>query len=64
MGTGGDGREVQEDRKFMFLQDFQSPGEKNEADVCDDLIQGCPQILYMQSSISLDLASKSVFKWS
>jgi len=41
----GDGREVQEDRKFMFLQDFQSPGEKNEADVCDDLIQGHPHIL-------------------
>lgn len=46
---GGDGREVQKDRKFMFLQDFQSPGEKNEADVCDDLIQGCPQILIVHA---------------
>lgn len=42
---GRDGKEVQEDRKFMFLQDFQSLGEKAESDVCDDLVQGCPQIL-------------------
>lgn len=45
----------------MFLQDFQSPGEKNEADVCDDLIKAVLRCLHMQSSISLDLASKSVF---
>lgn len=39
---GRNGREVQEDRKFLFQQDFQSPGEKNEANVCDDLIPGYP----------------------
>lgn len=41
---GRDGSEVQEDRKFMFQQDVQSPGGKDEADVCGDLIQGSLQI--------------------
>lgn len=48
----------------MVQQVIQSPGEKDKADLCDDLIQGYPQILYVQFSISLDLASKSVSKWS
>ena len=33
----------------MFLQDFQSLGEKAESDVCDDLIQGCPQMLVVHA---------------
>lgn len=29
----------------MFQQDIQSPGEKEAADLCDDLIQDYPQML-------------------
>lgn len=29
----------------MVQQVIQSPGEKDTADLCDDLIQGYPQIL-------------------
>lgn len=42
---GKDRGEVQEDRKFMVQQVVQSPGEKDKADLCDDLIQGYPQTL-------------------
>lgn len=46
---GRGGSEVQEDRKFMFQQDVQSPGEKVEADLCDNLIQGYLQILIVHA---------------
>lgn len=44
-----DGGKVQEDRELMFQQDIQSPGEKEEADLCDDLIQGYPQMLIVHA---------------
>lgn len=44
-----DGDEVQEERKFMFHQDIQSPREKKEVDLCDNLIQGYPQILIVHA---------------
>lgn len=47
--VGKDGDEVQEERKFMFHQDIQSPGEKEEVDLCDNLIQGYPQILIVHA---------------
>lgn len=33
----------------MFQQDIQSPGEKEEADLCEDLIQGYPQMLIVHA---------------
>lgn len=47
--VGRDGGEAQGDRKLMFQQDIQSPGEKEEADLCEDLIQGYPQMLIVHA---------------
>lgn len=47
--VGRDGGEVKEDRKLMFQQDTQSPGEKEEADLCEDLIQGYPHMLIVHA---------------
>lgn len=44
-----DEAEVHKDRKFTFQQDIQSPGEEEDAGLCDDLIQACPQILIVHA---------------